>query len=113
MGSTRAVNAVDASALCHRCRNPDRTAFTRPIVRDATSYLLADLRVCSMTGTGAAGSMPPVITDVALQSVLSSRNFTNAFSAAILRYWELHRWTGQYAGVNSSIYRLFLRVLIG
>jgi len=40
--------------------------------------------------------MPTVITDVALQSVLSSRNFTNAFSAAILRYWELHRWTGQY-----------------
>jgi len=98
-GSSR---AVDASALCHRCRNLDRTAFTRPIVRDATSYLLVlgDLRVGSMTETGAAGSMPTVITDVALQSVLSSRNFTNAFSAAILRYWELHRWTGQYAGVN-------------
>jgi len=106
VGSSRAVDAVDASALCHRCRNLDRTAFTRPIVRDATSYLLvlADLRVGSMTGTGAADSMPPVITDVALQSVLSSRNFSNAFSAAILRcYWELHRWTGQYAGVNSSI----------
>jgi len=99
VGSSR---AVDASALCHRCRNLHRTAFTRPSVRDATSYLLvlADLRLGNMTETGAAGSMPTVITDVALQSVLSSRNFTNAFSAAILRYWELHRWTGQYAGVN-------------
>jgi len=44
-----------------------------------------------MTETGAAGSMPPVITNVALQSVLSSRNFTYAFTTVIFRYRELHR----------------------
>jgi len=55
--------------------------------QDAKSYLLGDLRVGSMTETGAASSILPVITDVELQSILSSRNFTHAFSTAILRYW--------------------------
>jgi len=83
-GFSRAVNP---SALRHRCRDLRMALSTRPFIRDASSNLLCNLRVGRVSETGAAGTMPPLTADVALESVLFSPDFSYAFSAAILRNW--------------------------